>query len=90
MGCCGKIINGAVGLAKAATGIGTVSLQVMQERRDVCRECDQATRSPDPKFAVNKGLTCLSQCKPCGCYIAAKTKVASESCPLGKWHKLPG
>jgi hypothetical protein len=86
MCCAKKVVRGATGLIKAATGIGTVSLEVMQKRRDVCRECPEATRNPDPKFAVNKGLTKRSRCRMCKCFIAAKTKVASERCPLNKWE----
>lgn len=25
------------------------------------------------------------QCKKCGCFMAAKTKLAAAECPLGKW-----
>ena len=40
-----------------------VPLSVILERRDHCRECEHATRSPDPRFAVNKGLTSNSICE---------------------------
>jgi hypothetical protein len=91
MGCqdtpCGKIKRGASGLAKfAAQSIGIAvddaPPDVVRRRRDECRGCDFATRNPAPKFKKNNGLTSLSQCSVCKCFIAAKTKVASESCPL--------
>jgi hypothetical protein len=94
MGCCGdtvgKIIHGAAGLARAATGIDAVPLTVLMQRRDVCRGCEYATRNPAPRYAVNKGLTSLSRCTRCHCFIAAKTQIGSEFCPLGLWKAFPG
>lgn len=92
MGCdgCGGIIHGAVGLTKA--GLQAVGVPVDQagdaetlRRRDICRHCPLATRSESPRFAVNNGLTSLSRCQRCSCLIAAKTRLASEHCPDGKW-----
>jgi hypothetical protein len=70
-----KVIAGARGLAKVATRIGIASPEVVQARRDACRQCPEVTA----------GLTGLSTCKKCGCFIRAKTKVADETCPEGKW-----
>jgi hypothetical protein len=42
------------------------------ERYLICRECDRF-------FAPTR------QCKECGCFLALKVKVKSQSCPLGKW-----
>lgn len=41
-------------------------------RMEACESC------PDliPKIKV---------CKHCGCFMAAKTKLADAECPLGKW-----
>jgi hypothetical protein len=95
-GCCpggmtpGKLIHGAAGLAKAGLQLVGVSVDevpatVLLERRDHCRECRAATKDPHPRYAVNKGLTALSVCRDCDCNIAAKTRLASEACPRGKW-----
>jgi hypothetical protein len=90
MGCgCEKVIHGAVGLTKAALGVDAIPLEVMQARRDECRDCEHATRNPSPRYAVNKGLTSLSRCRKCDCLIAAKTKLAGERCPIGRWGTFP-
>lgn len=26
----------------------------------------------------------------CGCYLEAKTKIASQECPIGRWSSVPG
>jgi hypothetical protein len=85
VGCCGDIIAGAVGLAKAAVGAEPVPPEVLQDRRDKCRECPHASRDPKRLDRPTKGLTVLSKCDLCGCFIAAKTKLASEACPDGRW-----
>ena len=45
---------------------------IIDKRRALCNDCEH-------RFGLN--------CKKCGCFIAAKTKVASTSCPVGKWGK---
>ncbi|HOD83608.1 MAG TPA: hypothetical protein PKG77_19495 [Phycisphaerae bacterium] len=85
MGCCQKVIHGAVALAKVAVGADAAPDAVVAARRDICRQCDQATRNPNARFAAHAGLTTLSRCRACGCFIAAKTKLAGEHCPLNHW-----
>ncbi|HOD83729.1 MAG: hypothetical protein BWX88_04864 [Planctomycetes bacterium ADurb.Bin126] len=85
MGCCQKIIHGAVALAKVALGADAASDPLVAARRDICRQCDQATRNSDPRFAANRGLTTFSRCRKCSCFIAAKTRLTEERCPLGRW-----
>jgi hypothetical protein len=29
-----------------------------------------------------------SQCKKCGCFMEAKTKLPNAECPIGKWDKV--
>lgn len=41
-------------------------------RMDICRGC--------PHF-----IKLTSQCKKCGCFMAAKTKIQSATCPVNKW-----
>lgn len=81
---CGKIVRGCAGLAKAALGIAAPPAAVA-ERRDACRGCDRASRNPSPRHVAARGLTTLSRCAECGCFIAAKTLLQSETCPLNKW-----
>lgn len=85
-----RIVTGAAGLAKAAAGIDRAGDATVQARRDLCRECPEATRNSDLRFAKNRGLTTLSRCKLCDCFIAAKTLIRSETCPAGKWPAVTG
>jgi hypothetical protein len=52
------------------------------------------TRKADEDLATQRFDICLScpeliqitkQCKKCGCFMAAKTKLESAKCPIGKW-----
>ncbi len=94
-GCGGGIIDGAIGLAKAGlqvlgVPIDQASRLVVTERRVKCRHCPNASRNPDPKYAVNNGLTSSATCELCGCLIVAKTMLASEACPMDppKWGAI--
>lgn len=49
-----------------------VTQEVADERMQICLECPE--REPD-----------LNQCKRCSCFLALKTELATESCPLKKW-----
>jgi hypothetical protein len=42
-----------------------------EERFAICAECDK--------------FNDLGLCTECGCVMAAKVKIATSSCPLGKW-----
>lgn len=41
-------------------------------RYSICKECPELIK-----------LT--KQCKKCGCFMAAKTKIKLATCPIGKW-----
>jgi hypothetical protein len=45
---------------------------VASERYSICNSCPELIK-----------LT--KQCKKCGCFMAAKTKLQKATCPLGKW-----
>lgn len=45
------------------------------ERYEICKAC--------PEF-----IKLTTQCKKCGCFMSAKTKLAQASCPIGKWGPL--
>ncbi len=73
-----KVINGAVGIAKSVTGVGVATEAEVEGRRVICRQCEHAIPCNN-----NNGKKCV--CAKCGCRLKHKTRVASESCPLGKW-----
>jgi hypothetical protein len=88
MGCCDgakKIVKGAMGLTKAALAIDQVSDGEKLRRRDICRDCPQATRNQHRLHLSTKGLTACSMCKVCSCNIKAKTSLVTEHCPESKW-----
>ncbi len=43
-----------------------------KQRLDVCLACPEL-------------ITLTIQCKKCGCFMSAKTKLDSAKCPIGKW-----
>ena len=45
------------------------------DRINVCKSC--------PEFIAS-----TTQCKRCGCFMSAKTRLTHASCPIGKWGKL--
>ncbi|NDF29521.1 MAG: hypothetical protein EB150_04830 [Nitrososphaeria archaeon] len=48
------------------------SEDLAESRYSICLQCPEL-------FPITK------QCKKCGCFMAAKTKLESAKCPLGKW-----
>lgn len=48
------------------------SAEVAEERYSICKQCPELIK-----------LT--KQCKKCGCFMSAKTKLLEAVCPLGKW-----
>lgn len=51
-----------------------VSESVSSQRMSICKSCEDFN---------NK----TSQCRRCGCFMSAKTKLKHGSCPIGKWGK---
>jgi hypothetical protein len=49
-----------------------VEENVAEERFFTCKSCPELIK-----------LT--TQCKKCGCFMAAKTKLKQATCPIGKW-----
>ena len=43
-----------------------------KQRLDICLSCPEL-------------INLTVQCKKCGCFMAAKTKLESAKCPIGKW-----
>jgi hypothetical protein len=46
--------------------------ELAEQRYSICNECPELIK-----------LT--KQCKKCGCFMLAKTKLQLSTCPLGKW-----
>lgn len=40
---------------------------------DICRECEHYKPTP------------IATCGKCGCFLSAKARMATETCPEGKW-----
>lgn len=49
-----------------------VDKNIRDQRRAVCNNCDKLIKR-------------TKQCSVCYCFTDAKTSLAKESCPLGKW-----
>ncbi len=80
-----NIVQGVKGLTSSVLGIGLAEQSIIDERRNVCRDCEHATRNPNKVHLPTKGLTTWSRCQICTCLIAHKTRLQNESCPKGKW-----
>lgn len=49
-----------------------VDLAKADERFSICKLCPELVKI-------------TNQCKKCGCFMIAKTKLENAKCPLGKW-----
>jgi hypothetical protein len=89
-------LHACVSLIKVSLSLDRAPDAAIAARRDICRACPHATRKKEFLNRPSRGLTTLSRCGkltealkpgsiPCGCFIALKTRLASESCPLGRW-----
>lgn len=45
---------------------------IIQQRMSTCNSCPDFVRS-------------TTQCRQCGCFMSAKTRLKKASCPIGKW-----
>lgn len=65
--------SAAVDEAKAVyDGVGKVPESEKKRRMEICEACDQF----DPSG---------KRCRKCGCFMALKTAMRSQACPIGKW-----
>jgi len=73
-----------------AGGFRTVDEATRRARLDTCAGCPSLGEAPER--SVYAGLTLLAGdrrvCSACGCGVARKATLATESCPLGKWEQL--
>ena len=52
-----------------------VESKVQEARMSTCRSCEDFNAK-------------TTQCRRCGCFMSAKTRLKSGSCPIGKWGKV--
>lgn len=64
--------NGVTPLDLLNPATKKVSDSLAEDRLNICKTC--------PEF-----FSLTTQCKKCGCFMAAKTKLESAKCPLNKW-----
>lgn len=60
----------------ARSGFTATPPEILAAREATCRAC--------PEWEA-KALKNTGRCRKCGCSTWAKLRMASESCPLGKW-----
>ena len=65
-----RLLLGSAKLLKSELGIDASDEKTMSSRRGMCESCEHYD------FGV---------CGECGCFCAAKVKLKSELCPIGKW-----
>jgi hypothetical protein len=53
-----------------------VSSPIQESRISTCNSCEY----------FNDKTT---QCRQCGCFMSAKTRLKTSSCPVGKWNREP-
>jgi hypothetical protein len=52
-----------------------LSVEESNARFDICHSCEHF-------------ISFTSQCKECGCFMKAKTRLPNAECPVGKWGKI--
>jgi len=65
-----RLVTGGSKLLMSELGIDAATEDTIIARKELCMACDSYD------FGV---------CNECGCFTAAKVKLNSEECPLGKW-----
>jgi len=65
-----EFINSVANYAK--NGFKNVPENIRQDRLSICKSCE---------FLIESTV----QCAKCGCFLAIKTKWATEKCPIDKW-----
>lgn len=61
------------------SGFAPTPPEILAAREATCRACPEWDSS---------ALNATGRCRKCGCSTWAKIRMASESCPLGKWEAL--
>ena len=77
-------LDGALKLAVVAARLCRTPATAMIVRRASCRSCDKR-REVRPL-----GLFAVDMCSPCGCFVRAKTALATQRCPKERWGAVEG
>jgi|GEM_PF-694483 len=84
-----RLLHGLVGSTKALLQLDKADGDVILHRRMTCSVCPHALPckgNPDEACWCGKLWTGLAgHEQTCGCNIRLKTRLNSESCPMGKW-----
>lgn len=64
--------NGVTPLDMLNPNTKRIGIEKAEDRLNICKMC--------PEF-----IDITKQCKKCGCFMVAKTKLESAKCPIGKW-----
>jgi hypothetical protein len=70
-----QFAQGVAGIAKALTGTGGASNELVVERTAICRDC--------PEAELVAGA--FHRCRICKCATWAKIRNATEQCPASHW-----
>lgn len=65
-------------------GFSTVTEDIYDKRLAACRSCDQLEEAPDQlvyNFSLKKNED-KRTCKSCGCVVARKARLTTDTCPL--------
>jgi hypothetical protein len=62
--------------AAASVIVAKVSAEVQEYRYNICQGCEKLYKP-------------TNTCKMCGCFMAVKTWMPNQECPLKKWPKAP-
>lgn len=81
------IVRGVLGLGRVALHTDPASGEAIAHRRRLCAMCDSATHRKSTGMPRLMLLSPTSACSVCKCNIRAKTSLAGEFCPLGKWQR---
>jgi hypothetical protein len=60
----------------AAKGFKVVEPEQFQARLDICKGCE---------YWDSKAMFGTGKCRKCGCSTQAKLRLATSTCPVGKW-----
>lgn len=63
----------------ARSGFAATSPEILAAREATCRACHEWDAA---------ALNATGRCRKCGCSTWAKLRMATESCPLGKWKAI--
>ncbi len=64
-------------VAEMAQGKSVLCSQdIINQRLAICNAC--------PEY-----ISMTSQCRKCGCFMSAKSRLTTASCPIDKWGRVP-